>query len=81
MASYRSFPSVTPIWRLSRIIREERPPSLADMYRITDSIERRFKAKLDPRDIFFELGRRKVVAGQEDIIIEVALALSRKNGS
>ncbi len=52
MASYRSFPSVTPIWRLSRIIREERPPSLADMYRITDSIERRFKAKLDPRDIF-----------------------------
>ncbi len=27
---------------------------------------------LDPRDVFFELGRRKVVAGQEDIIIEVA---------
>ncbi len=44
--------SGVPIWRLSRIIREERPPSLADMYRITDSIERRFKAKLDPRDIF-----------------------------
>jgi 4-hydroxy 2-oxovalerate aldolase len=30
---------------------------------------------LDPRDIFFELGRRKVVAGQEDIIIEVAKEL------
>lgn len=31
---------------------------------------------LDPRDIFFELGRRKVVAGQEDMIIEVATELS-----
>lgn len=30
---------------------------------------------LDPRDIFFELGKRKVVAGQEDIIIEVAKEL------
>lgn len=27
---------------------------------------------VDPKDIFFELGRKKVVAGQEDIIIEVA---------
>ena len=27
---------------------------------------------LDPRDIFYELGKRKVVAGQEDMIIEVA---------
>lgn len=33
---------------------------------------------LDPRDIFFELGRRKVVAGQEDLIIEVATELSKK---
>ena len=32
---------------------------------------------LDPRDIFFELGRRKVVAGQEDMIIEVAIDLSK----
>ena len=30
---------------------------------------------VDPRDIFFELGRRKVVAGQEDIIIEVTMDL------
>lgn len=30
---------------------------------------------LDPRDIFFELGRRKIVAGQEDVIIEVAKEL------
>ena len=28
--------------------------------------------KLEARDIFFELGRRKIVAGQEDIIIEIA---------
>lgn len=32
---------------------------------------------VDPRDIFFELGKRKIVAGQEDIIIEVAKALKR----
>jgi len=31
---------------------------------------------VDPRDVFFELGRRKVVAGQEDIIIEVASDLA-----
>jgi 4-hydroxy 2-oxovalerate aldolase len=30
---------------------------------------------LDPRDLFFELGRRKIVAGQEDIIIEAAKEL------
>lgn len=30
---------------------------------------------VDERDIFFELGRRQVVAGQEDIIIDVALTL------
>ncbi len=33
---------------------------------------------VDPRDIFFELGRRKAVAGQEDMIVEVAVALSKK---
>jgi 4-hydroxy 2-oxovalerate aldolase len=32
---------------------------------------------IDPRDIFFELGRRKIVAGQEDIIIEVASDLAK----
>lgn len=31
---------------------------------------------VDPRDIFFELGRRKVVAGQEDLIIEVAAKIA-----
>ncbi len=31
---------------------------------------------IDPRDLFFELGRRKVVAGQEDIIIEAAMDLA-----
>ena len=33
---------------------------------------------IDPRDIFFELGRRKIVAGQEDIILEVAKDLARR---
>lgn len=32
---------------------------------------------LDPRDIFFELGKRKVIAGQEDLIVEVAQQLSK----
>lgn len=31
---------------------------------------------IDPRDILFELGRRKIVAGQEDIILEVAKTLA-----
>jgi 4-hydroxy 2-oxovalerate aldolase len=35
---------------------------------------------IDPRDVFFELGKRKVVAGQEDIIIEVAEAIAAAKG-
>ncbi len=35
---------------------------------------------VDPRDIFFEMGRMRVVAGQEDRIIEVATELASKNG-
>ena len=36
---------------------------------------------VDPRDIFFELGKRKAVAGQESIIFEVAqeLAAAKEN--
>jgi 4-hydroxy 2-oxovalerate aldolase len=34
---------------------------------------------IDPIDIFFELGKRKVVAGQEDIIIEVVQDLLNKS--
>ena len=37
--------------------------------------------KVDPRDIFFELGQRGIVAGQEDIIIEVAEKLAKKYSS
>ncbi len=33
---------------------------------------------IDPRDILMELGRRKVVGGQEDTIIDVAAELSRE---
>jgi len=31
--------------------------------------------QVDPKDVFFELGKRRVVAGQEDLIIEVAMDL------
>lgn len=34
---------------------------------------------VDPRDIFIELGKRKVIGGQEDIIIDVAMNLAQKN--
>jgi 4-hydroxy 2-oxovalerate aldolase len=33
---------------------------------------------IDPRDVFFELGRRQVVAGQDDLILEVASELASK---
>lgn len=32
---------------------------------------------VDAKDVFFELGRRKIVAGQEDIILEIAKELSQ----
>lgn len=34
---------------------------------------------VDPRDIFIELGKKKVVGGQEDMIVEIAERLSKKN--
>lgn len=34
--------------------------------------------KVDARDILMELGKRKIVAGQEDIIIDVAIQLANK---
>jgi hypothetical protein len=36
------------------------------------------KFNVDARDILVELGRRKAVGGQEDMIIDVAVELSRK---
>lgn len=36
------------------------------------------KYSLDPRDILVELGRRKMVGGQEDMIIDVAYQLTQK---
>ena len=32
---------------------------------------------VDPRDVFFELGRMQAVAGQEDLIVDVAQALQK----
>jgi 4-hydroxy 2-oxovalerate aldolase len=39
------------------------------------------KFGLDPRDIIAELGRRKMVLGQEDMIIDVAYQLSQKQAT
>ncbi len=36
---------------------------------------------VDPRDVFFELGKRKVVGGQEDLIVEVAMLLASKGST
>ncbi|WP_096201583.1 4-hydroxy-2-oxovalerate aldolase [Bacillus sp. FJAT-45350] len=36
--------------------------------------------QLDPRDILVELGKRKVVGGQEDMIIDVASEIAQKQG-
>jgi len=38
------------------------------------------KYDVDARDVFFELGRQKVIAGQEDKIIDVAIKLSKQKG-
>jgi 4-hydroxy 2-oxovalerate aldolase len=35
---------------------------------------------VDPRDVFFELGRMQAVAGQEDLIVDVALTLQGARG-
>ena len=35
------------------------------------------KHKVNPRDVFFELGRRKAVAGQEDLIIDVVKSIKK----
>jgi 4-hydroxy 2-oxovalerate aldolase len=34
------------------------------------------RAGVDPRDVFFELGRRQAIAGQEDLIVDVVAGLS-----
>jgi 4-hydroxy 2-oxovalerate aldolase len=36
---------------------------------------------VDPRDVFFELGSRQAVAGQEDLIVDVALALRESHAA
>ncbi|WP_127583230.1 4-hydroxy-2-oxovalerate aldolase [Paenibacillus koleovorans] len=37
------------------------------------------KFGLDPRDILIELGKRKVVGGQEDMIVDVAMEMRRRS--
>ncbi len=43
----------------------------------TERAAKRFN--LDPRDILVELGRRRMIGGQEDMIMDVALDLSRSS--
>ena len=39
------------------------------------------KFHVDPRDILIEMGRRKTVGGQEDMIIDVAIELAKQKGN
>jgi 4-hydroxy 2-oxovalerate aldolase len=36
---------------------------------------------VDPRDIFIELGKRKIVGGQEDFVVDVAMYLAQRKAS
>jgi 4-hydroxy 2-oxovalerate aldolase len=36
------------------------------------------RENVDPRDVFFELGKRQAVAGQEDLIVDVVMELSER---
>ncbi|MGW4162059.1 4-hydroxy-2-oxovalerate aldolase [Streptomyces sp. NPDC004788] len=38
-------------------------------------------AGVDPRDVFFELGRRQAIAGQEDLIVDVVAELSGRGAT
>lgn len=39
------------------------------------------RAGVDPRDVFFELGRRQAIAGQEDLIVDVVAELSARKAA
>ncbi|MFD7610730.1 4-hydroxy-2-oxovalerate aldolase [Streptomyces sp. NPDC059828] len=43
-------------------------------------LDRSAQAGVDPRDVFFELGRRQAIAGQEDLIVDVVAELSVRAG-
>jgi 4-hydroxy 2-oxovalerate aldolase len=68
----------TPIIRPTSIV-----SGLAGVFSgFSKHVERTSKQyNVDPRDVFFELGRRKAVGGQEDLIIEAAQMLRRKESN
>lgn len=39
------------------------------------------RAGVDPRDVFFELGRRQAIAGQEDLIVDVVAELAARRAA
>ncbi|GAA2000805.1 4-hydroxy-2-oxovalerate aldolase [Catenulispora subtropica] len=43
-------------------------------------LEEAGRAGVDPRDVFFELGRRQAIAGQEDLIVDVVAELAARTG-
>lgn len=44
-------------------------------------LEQSQRAGVDPRDVFFELGRRQAIAGQEDMIVDVVAELGAREAA
>ncbi|MFE7424185.1 MULTISPECIES: 4-hydroxy-2-oxovalerate aldolase [unclassified Streptomyces] len=44
-------------------------------------LEQSRRAGVDPRDVFFELGRRQAIAGQEDMIVDVVAELGARGSA
>ena len=50
-------------------------PNLRGLYHVYEAAR---KFALEPRDILVEVGRRKMVGGQEDLIVDVAYELAHR---
>jgi 4-hydroxy 2-oxovalerate aldolase len=70
MSFVKETPTITPVSIVSGLA-----GVFSGFSKHVDRISKQFN--VDPRDVFFELGRRNAVGGQEDLIIEVAESLRK----